>query len=74
MKPKPPISQLQKFKEAARDLETDDDEKRFNEKLGKIAHAKPEARAVVHASDCAVHNGPAMPPGACTCGAEEAGK
>ncbi len=33
-------SQADKFKQAARDLETDDDEKRFDETLGKIA--KPE--------------------------------
>jgi len=29
-------SQLERFKEAARELGTDDDEARFNEKLGKI--------------------------------------
>jgi hypothetical protein len=34
-------SQVQKFKQAARELETDDSEKRFNEKLGKIAKQKP---------------------------------
>jgi hypothetical protein len=34
-------SQIAKFKQAARDLETDDSEKRFNEKLGKIARQKP---------------------------------
>jgi hypothetical protein len=33
--------QLAKFKQAARELETDDSEKRFNEKLGKIAKQKP---------------------------------
>jgi hypothetical protein len=33
--------QVDKFKQAARDLETDDDEKRFNEKLEKIARQKP---------------------------------
>lgn len=33
--------QLDKFKQAARDLETDDDEKRFDEKLEKIARQKP---------------------------------
>jgi hypothetical protein len=42
-KPKP--TQLAKFKQAARELETDDSEKRFNEKLGKIAKAKPPAPA-----------------------------
>ncbi len=30
-------TQLDKFKQAARDLETDDDEKRFDKTLGKIA-------------------------------------
>jgi hypothetical protein len=34
-------SQLDKFKQAARELKTDDDEKRFNERLGKIAKQKP---------------------------------
>ncbi len=28
--------QLEKFKEAARDLECDDDEQRFKERLGKL--------------------------------------
>jgi hypothetical protein len=30
---------------------------------------KVEARAVAHASDCALHNAPAYKAGACTCGA-----
>ena len=33
--------QLEKFKEAARDLETDDDEARFNERLKKLVRNKP---------------------------------
>jgi hypothetical protein len=33
--------QIEKFQQAARELETDDNEKRFNERLGKIAKAKP---------------------------------
>jgi hypothetical protein len=37
----PNKSQLAKFKKAARDLETDDDEGRFNRKLKKIARQKP---------------------------------
>jgi len=37
-------AQIKKFKQAARDLETDDNEKRFNEKLGKIAKQKPAAK------------------------------
>ncbi len=38
---KPEKSQLDKFKEAARDLETDDDEARFDERLSKIVKHKP---------------------------------
>lgn len=37
-------SQLNKFKEAARDLETDDDPKRFDERLGKLVKHKPVER------------------------------
>lgn len=33
--------QLDKFKEAARDLETDDDPERFKERLGKLVKHKP---------------------------------
>lgn len=35
-------TQLDKFKEAARQLETDDDEARFDEKLRKLAKQKPK--------------------------------
>jgi hypothetical protein len=34
-------AQIEKFKQAARELETDDNEKRFDERLGKIAEQKP---------------------------------
>ena len=34
-------AQLDKFKEAARELECDDDEQRFKEHLGKLVKAKP---------------------------------
>jgi len=37
-------SQLDRFKEAARQLETDDDEERFNKKLRKLAKRKPDDR------------------------------
>lgn len=33
--------QLDRFKEAAREVETDDDEARFNERLRKLAKPKP---------------------------------
>lgn len=36
--------QLDRFKEAARQLEADDDETRFNEKLRKLAKPKPEPK------------------------------
>lgn len=39
----PEQSQLDKFKDAARELECDDDERRFKERLGKLVKpAKPE--------------------------------
>lgn len=37
-------SQLDRFKEAARELETDDDEVKFNEKLGKLVKPKPDEK------------------------------
>jgi hypothetical protein len=37
----PATSQLDKFKEAARDLETDDDEARFDERVRKLVKHKP---------------------------------
>ena len=33
--------QIDKFEEAARELDCDDDEKRFRERLGKLAKTKP---------------------------------
>lgn len=35
-------SQLERFKEAARELGADDDEAKFNEKLGKLVKPKPK--------------------------------
>jgi hypothetical protein len=37
-----PKNQLDKFKEAARELECDDDEQRFKERLGKLVKAGKE--------------------------------
>lgn len=34
-------TQLDKFKEAARELETDDDEQHFKERLAKVVKHKP---------------------------------
>ena len=36
-----PKTQLDKFREAARALETDDDEARFKERVGKLVKHKP---------------------------------
>jgi hypothetical protein len=40
----PPKKQIDRFKEAARELEADDDEAKFNEKLGKLVKPKPEPK------------------------------
>ena len=37
----PEKPQLEKFKDAARELECDDDEQRFKERLGKLVRKKP---------------------------------
>ena len=37
----PEPSQLDKFKQAARDLECDDDERRFRERVGKLVKETP---------------------------------
>jgi hypothetical protein len=37
-------TQLDRFKEAAREIGTDDDEAKFNEKLGKLVKQKPDAK------------------------------
>ena len=43
--PKPSkTKQIDKFKQAARELEADDSEKRFDERLEKIARQKPAER------------------------------
>ena len=36
-----PQTQLDKFKKAAREIETDDDPKRFKERLGELVKHKP---------------------------------
>ncbi len=37
-----PQTQLKKFKQAANELEADEDEARWDEKLAKVAKAKPK--------------------------------
>lgn len=38
-------TQLDRFKEAARELEADDDEAKFNEKLSKLVRTKPDSNS-----------------------------
>ena len=40
----PDKRQLEKFKEAARELECDDDEQRFKKRLGKLVEREPIER------------------------------
>ena len=40
-KPRESASQVDRFKQAARELEADESEKRFDERLAKIARQKP---------------------------------
>lgn len=68
-------AQRDKFVRAACEAGCDEDESAFEAKLGKIAKAKPKHEAtVVHASDCARHNGPAYEAGPCDCGAVKAAR
>jgi hypothetical protein len=46
-------TQLDKFKQAARELETDDDEKRFDEQPGVIAKQPQKLKAKEHAQSLA---------------------
>lgn len=63
------------FVRAARENGCNEDEAAFDAKLRKIAKAKPKHEAtVVHASDCALHNGPAYEAGPCDCGAVKAAR
>jgi hypothetical protein len=41
---KPEPSQLDKFKQAARELECDDDPERFRQRLAKVVKGKPSPR------------------------------
>lgn len=41
-------TQVGKFREAAKELETDNDSKRFDENLKKLAESKPEAEKVAN--------------------------
>lgn len=41
----PEQTQLDKFKQAARELETDNDPKRFKERVGKLVKHKPVEKA-----------------------------
>jgi len=58
--------QLDRFKEAAREVEADTSDDALDLIMGELdMKKKPEAH---HASDCATHNAPALPAGKCDCG------
>lgn len=56
--------QIDKFRAAAKDAGADMSEAEFKLSLKKVAQSK-----TAHASDCALHNAPAMEAGLCDCGA-----
>lgn len=43
-----PDTQLEKFQKAARELECDDDEKRFDAKLKKLVKPQPQPKGGTH--------------------------
>ena len=43
-KPDPDRSQADKFKDLAREVEADEDERRWDERLKKVAKGKPEKK------------------------------
>ena len=45
-RPQPDKPQVDKFRNLARELETDDDEARFDERLKKLARASPSVKNV----------------------------
>jgi hypothetical protein len=58
-------SQAARFREAASELGADESEDALDQAMGALDLSKrSEAQ---HASDCAVHNAPAFPPGECDC-------
>lgn len=69
-------SQRQRFIEAARQAEADESEEAFEQRLktvagGNSANKSKKRESHAHASDCATHNGPAMPAGPCDCDADD---
>lgn len=66
-------NQKSKFIDAARELGCKEDPRAFDRALKQLADSPPteavQKRKMQHASDCAIHNGPALPAGPCDCGA-----
>lgn len=63
--------QVDRFKQAAREIGTDEDSEAFKQRLKTLASAPPpenvQSRKVIQDSDCATHNGPAYGAGPCDC-------
>lgn len=49
-------SQSDKFKDAARELDADEDEKRWEERLKKVAKQKPQSESGAKAGDATGHS------------------
>lgn len=63
-----PAAQREAFVAAARAAECDEDPAAFDAKMRVLTKVR-RAPVIAHASDCAIHNAPAMPAGVCDCGA-----
>ena len=58
-------SQLDRFKQAAREVEADTSDDALDKIMRKLDLTKKSETQ--HASDCATHNAPAYPAGKCDC-------
>ena len=61
--------QLEAFKKAARELDADESDDALDRIMGKLDLRRTGCH---HASDCALHNAPALPVGDCDCGVKGA--
>jgi hypothetical protein len=59
--------QINRFKDAAREVDADQSDDALDRIMGKLDLKKKSD--AVHASDCGLHNAPAYEAGACDCGA-----
>ena len=67
------LRQVEKFVEAARTLGCDETEGQLDAVMKQLGTTS-KASVIAHASDCAIHNGPALEAGECDCGAVKVGR